>query len=78
MSNKGCPSFFERASAANKYYNANNNLPPTYSMEKYGVKQFIPDPETPASIAWKLEAVRKAEENLNDVNERYKQCKAQK
>jgi hypothetical protein len=45
------------------YVQSTLNLPPTYSYEKYGIKQVVPDPITYFELSMKLTAQKQAEEN---------------
>ena len=49
---------------AGDYINSLSELPPTYSLEKHKVQQWVPDPVSKESIRYKANKVDKAQKAL--------------
>lgn len=56
---------FSQMSAAKNYVEALHDLPPTYSMEKHGFKQVVPDPVMDGEYARKIKILDQREKQLN-------------
>lgn len=63
ISVKAQPDVVSRFISNYNYVQSTMNLPPTYTYEKYGVKQMVPDPITYFEISMRLREQQQAEEN---------------
>lgn len=55
---------FSQLNASRKYVDALHDLPPTYSMEKHGFRQAVPDPVMDGEYARKLRILNQREREL--------------
>lgn len=61
--------FIDRVERVNTYYNAIDNLPPTYTVgRECGFPQFIPDPISKQEIRKRIDEANEAEKAITNRN----------